>query len=47
MIPRLMEDLPRGLVTAVHLRQPTLADVFVQLTGRQLEAASRGALFPW
>jgi ABC-2 type transport system ATP-binding protein len=40
MIPRLMEDLPRGLVTAVHLRQPTLADVFVQLTGRQLEAAS-------
>ncbi len=38
VIPRLMEDLPPGLVTAVHLRQPTLGDVFVQLTGRQLEA---------
>ena len=39
VIPRLMEQLPVGLVTAVHLRQPTLGDVFVQLTGRQLEAA--------
>ena len=38
VIPRLMEELPRGLVKAVHLRQPTLGDVFVQLTGRQLEA---------
>ena len=39
VIPRLMEQLPVGLVTAVHLRQPTLGDVFVQLTGRQLEVA--------
>ena len=40
VIPRLMEDLPRGLVTSVHMRQPTLGDVFVQLTGRQLEAVA-------
>ena len=39
-IPRLMDNLPSGLVTAVHLRQPTLGDVFVQLTGRQLESDS-------
>ena len=35
-IPRLMDALPKGVVTAVHLRQPTLGDVFVSLTGRQL-----------
>ena len=36
LIPRLVEGLPPGRLNAVSLRRPTLADVFVHLTGRGL-----------
>ncbi len=36
LIPRLVESLPPGRLRAVSLRRPTLADVFVHLTGRGL-----------
>jgi ABC-2 type transport system ATP-binding protein len=36
LIPRLVEALPQGRLRAVALRRPTLADVFVHLTGRGL-----------
>ena len=36
LIPRLVEGLPPGRLDAVSLRRPTLADVFVHLTGRGL-----------
>jgi ABC-2 type transport system ATP-binding protein len=39
VVPRLIDRLPDGSVRAVHLRQPTLADVFVALTGRDLDGA--------
>jgi ABC-2 type transport system ATP-binding protein len=38
LVARLIEALPDGVVQAVHLRQPTLGDVFVALTGKDLEA---------
>jgi ABC-2 type transport system ATP-binding protein len=38
MLPKLIDALPDGMVKSVHLRQPTLGDVFVSLTGRSLEA---------
>ncbi|HEY2748576.1 MAG TPA: ABC transporter ATP-binding protein [Polyangia bacterium] len=34
IIPRLVEALPAGRLRAVGMRRPTLADVFVHLTGR-------------
>ncbi len=37
-IPRLVEALPPGRLTSVGLHLPTLADVFVHLTGRALGA---------
>jgi ABC-2 type transport system ATP-binding protein len=36
LIPRLVEALGAGRLKAVHLRRPTLADVFLQLTGKGL-----------
>lgn len=36
LIPRLVETLPAGSITALSMHRPTLADVFVQLTGRKL-----------
>jgi ABC-2 type transport system ATP-binding protein len=36
LIPRLVEALPAGRLRAVAMRRPTLADVFVHLTGRGL-----------
>ncbi|HEX6836765.1 MAG TPA: ABC transporter ATP-binding protein, partial [Polyangia bacterium] len=36
LIPRVVEALPSGRLRAVAMRRPTLADVFVHLTGRGL-----------
>ncbi|MDB4969813.1 MAG: putative daunorubicin resistance transporter, ATP-binding subunit [Myxococcales bacterium] len=36
LIPRLVEALPPGRLRSVSMRRPTLADVFVHLTGRGL-----------
>ncbi len=36
-IPRLVEAFPAGALRAVSLRRPSLADVFLKLTGRELE----------
>lgn len=36
LIPRLVEALPAGAITSLSMHRPTLADVFVQLTGRKL-----------
>ncbi|AKF82917.1 ABC-2 type transport system ATP-binding protein [Myxococcus fulvus] len=38
LVPRLVESFPAGRMTSVALRRPTLADVFLQLTGRALGA---------
>jgi len=37
LIPRVVEAFPTGHLRAVHLKQPSLADVFLKLTGRSLE----------
>jgi ABC-2 type transport system ATP-binding protein len=36
LIPRLVEALPAGSIRSLSMHRPTLADVFVQLTGRSL-----------
>jgi ABC-2 type transport system ATP-binding protein len=36
LIPRLVEALPAGSVQTLSMHRPTLADVFVKLTGRSL-----------
>jgi ABC-2 type transport system ATP-binding protein len=36
LIPRIVEALPAGRLSAVGMRRPTLADAFVHLTGRGL-----------
>ncbi len=36
LIPRLVEKFPSGRLRAVGMRPPSLADVFIKLTGRQL-----------
>jgi ABC-2 type transport system ATP-binding protein len=36
LIPRLVEALPVGRIDALSMHRPTLADVFVKLTGRSL-----------
>ncbi len=36
LIPRLVEALPRGSIASLSMHRPTLADVFVKLTGRSL-----------
>lgn len=38
LVPRLVESFPAGRLSSVSLRRPTLADVFLQLTGRALGA---------
>ncbi|RJS15622.1 ABC transporter ATP-binding protein [Corallococcus sp. H22C18031201] len=38
LVPRLVEAFPPGRFASVSLRRPTLADVFLQLTGRALGA---------
>lgn len=39
LIPRLVEALPKGRIDALSMHSPTLADVFVKLTGRALSDA--------
>jgi ABC-2 type transport system ATP-binding protein len=36
-IPRIVESLPHGRLTSISLRRPTLADVFLKLTGHVLQ----------
>jgi ABC-2 type transport system ATP-binding protein len=36
LIPRLVESLPAGRIDSLSMHRPTLADVFVKLTGRAL-----------
>jgi ABC-2 type transport system ATP-binding protein len=36
LIPRLVEALPVGSIRSLSMHRPTLADVFVKLTGRSL-----------
>jgi ABC-2 type transport system ATP-binding protein len=38
LIPRLVEAFPAGRLNSVSLRRPTLADVFLKLTGHSLGA---------
>lgn len=38
LIPRLVEALPAGALSSVQLRRPTLGDVFLRLTGTDLDA---------
>ncbi|MCB9728668.1 MAG: ABC transporter ATP-binding protein [Deltaproteobacteria bacterium] len=38
LIVRIVEDLPRGLLSSVSLRQPGLGDVFLALTGGALDS---------
>jgi len=38
LVPRLVEALPAGRLASISLRRPTLADVFLQMTGRALGA---------
>lgn len=38
LVPRLVEAFPPGRLASVAVRRPTLADVFLQLTGRTLGA---------
>ncbi len=38
LIPRMVEAFPAGRLRSVSLRKPTLADVFLKLTGRSLGA---------
>ena len=37
LIPRVVEAFPAGRLRAIHLKQPSLADVFLKLTGQTLE----------
>ena len=37
LIPRLVESLPNGRLQSIRLRQPSLADVFLKVTGQQLD----------
>lgn len=39
LIPRLVEAFPTGTLEAVSMRRPSLADAFLKLTGRSLDAA--------
>jgi ABC-2 type transport system ATP-binding protein len=36
LVPRLVEGLPEGAIRSLSMHRPTLADVFVKLTGRTL-----------
>lgn len=37
LIPRLVESFPPGVFKSISLRQPSLADAFLQITGRSLD----------
>ena len=37
LIPRIVEALPKGVLTAVYMKRPSLADVFLKLTGHDLD----------
>lgn len=39
LIPRLVEAFPRGRLRAINMKRPSLADVFLQLTGNDLTGA--------
>ena len=39
LIPRLVEAFPRGRLSAVNMKRPSLADVFLRLTGNTLAKA--------
>ena len=43
LIVRLVEGLPPGRINAISLRRPTLADVFLKLTGAALDADAASA----
>lgn len=43
LIPRLVEALPKGRIDALSMHRPTLADVFVTLTGRTLGTDTESA----
>ncbi len=40
LIPRLVESFPAGRLRSIAMRRPTLADVFLKLTGHRLETDS-------
>ena len=42
-IPRLMADFP-GRITSVQIKQPSLEDVFLKLTGRAIRADEGSAM---
>lgn len=47
LIPRLVESFPHGRFSSISLRQPTLADLFLKITGHRLDedaAPSNGDL---
>ena len=44
LIPRLVEGLPSGRLHSIRLRQPSLADVFLKVTGQQLQGEGLDAL---
>jgi ABC-2 type transport system ATP-binding protein len=47
LIPRLVEALPSGRIRSLSMHRPTLADVFVKLTGRSLrDSGNREAASP-
>jgi len=46
LIPRLVEGLPVGSIRSLSMHRPTLADVFVKLTGRSLRDEAPAAEAP-
>ena len=43
LIPRIVERFPDGRLSSISLRRPSLADVFLKLTGNMLEDTAQGA----
>jgi ABC-2 type transport system ATP-binding protein len=43
LVPRLIEALPAGRIESLSMHRPTLADVFVKLTGHSLSAEQSAA----
>jgi len=46
LIPRIVEAFPKGQLSSVELRQPSLADVFLKVTGQYLWESWAGATEP-
>ncbi len=42
LIPRLVESFPKGRIKSISLRRPTLADAFLEITGRRLTDDASG-----